>query len=140
MSITQIDAATLAAYRRTHYRVHANPPFTLRVDEFSAPLLRLHDDYGVRCSAYITACNPAGELHAAHINEQAQRALLGDLTMEGLAVIEGVGEGDGKWPGEASFLVLGLEEPTARALGRKYRQNAILWAGVDAIPRLVLLR
>jgi hypothetical protein len=28
----------------------------------------------------------------------------------------------------------------AQALGREFRQNAIVWAGPDAIPRLILLR
>ena len=46
----------------------------------------------------------------------------------------------GTWPEESSFVVLGLDLDAARALGREFSQNAIVWAGNDAVPRLVLLR
>jgi hypothetical protein len=46
----------------------------------------------------------------------------------------------GTWPGEKSFLVLGLDLETAIRLGREFRQNALVWADEDAIPRLILLR
>jgi hypothetical protein len=56
-------------------------------------------------------------------------------------MIEGAGyDPRGTWPEEKSFLVLGLDLETSRALGREFNQNAIVWAGTDAIPRLVLLR
>ena len=46
----------------------------------------------------------------------------------------------GEWPAEASFLVLGIDSATAGIIGRKFNQNAIVYVGTDAIPRLVLLR
>ncbi len=55
-------------------------------------------------------------------------------------IIEGMGiDPSGKWPAEKSFLALGLDLETSRALGREFGQNAIVWAGADAIPRLILL-
>jgi hypothetical protein len=44
------------------------------------------------------------------------------------------------WPGERSFLVLGLDLETSMLLGRDFGQNALVWADEDAIPRLILLR
>jgi hypothetical protein len=35
---------------------------------------------------------------------------------------------------------LGLSLEAAKALGKKYDQNAVVWCGPDAIPELVLLR
>ncbi|TAL78491.1 MAG: DUF3293 domain-containing protein [Burkholderiaceae bacterium] len=46
----------------------------------------------------------------------------------------------GSWPGESSFLVLGLDAERAAALGNQYRQNAVLCCDERAVPRLVLLR
>ena len=46
----------------------------------------------------------------------------------------------GAWPGEASVLVLGMSEAEARELGTRFGQNALLQAGADGVPRLVLLR
>ena len=56
-------------------------------------------------------------------------------------IIEGTGfDPRGTWPEERSFLVLGLDLEASRALGREFKQNAIVWSGSDAIPRLILLR
>jgi hypothetical protein len=44
------------------------------------------------------------------------------------------------WPAEKSFFVPELDLNTARALGRQFNQNAMVWIGNDAIPRLILLR
>src|SRR5690606_79887 len=140
MSNVNVNHATLLAYRRTHYHVHADPPFVLHVDQFSASLCALHDQFGVGCSVYIAACNRRGKAKSTAENQAAQRALAGDLNALGLSFFPGIGEPDsGDWIGEPSFLVLGLEEVAARRLGRRYEQNAILCAGQDAVPRLVML-
>ncbi|SHL69343.1 Protein of unknown function [Nitrosospira sp. Nsp11] len=56
-------------------------------------------------------------------------------------IIEGEGfDPCGKWPAEKSFLALGLDLKESSALGKEFGQNAIVWAGADAIPRLILLR
>ncbi len=54
----------------------------------------------------------------------------------------GVGSDPGSaWQDEeASVLVLGLDRIAACEWGRRYEQNAVLWAGINAIPRLLLLR
>jgi hypothetical protein len=36
--------------------------------------------------------------------------------------------------------VLGMALDAAQEVGRRYGQNAIVWAGADAVPELVLLR
>ncbi|MFT6830906.1 MAG: hypothetical protein ACJAZN_001063, partial [Planctomycetota bacterium] len=55
--------------------------------------------------------------------------------------IEGQGRHpSGGWAPEASLLVLGLQRDEAAALGRRWRQNAVLWIGRETIPELLLLR
>jgi hypothetical protein len=64
-----------------------------------------------------------------------------ELEALGATVFEGVGQGDDlAWPGEASYLALGLSRDQACLLGRKYQQNAIVWIGTNGTPELVLLR
>jgi len=43
---------------------------------------------------------------------------------------------DGKWHGEPSMLVLGIDQPRALAIGREYGQHAIVYMDADATPRL----
>jgi hypothetical protein len=45
-----------------------------------------------------------------------------------------------KWPAERSYFALGMALEPAEAIGRHFDQDAIVWVGADAIPRLVLLR
>ncbi|WP_316152572.1 DUF3293 domain-containing protein [Cupriavidus sp. BIC8F] len=136
-----IDAATLQAYRETHYRVLGDLPMILRVDQPSAPLAALHRALGVASSAFITAANPFSLRCDDDANARRQQALAQDVARMGLRAIEAAGEHPANgWPAEPSFLVPGLSLEDARALGERYGQNAVVWSGADAVPRLVLLR
>lgn len=136
-----IDDATLRAYRETEYRVHGEAPLTLKVDQRSAPLAALHARLHVASSAFITAANPFSQPCDASHNDARQQALADELAQLGFSAIPGIGQHpDNGWPGEPSFLVLGISLDTASALGTKYGQNAIVWSGADAVPRLILLR
>jgi hypothetical protein len=139
---TQIPPATVQAYLETEYRVLADAPFTLRIDARSAALAALYETTGASCSAFITAWNPFSEPASDPLaNDEAQRALRTTVAQRGLSIIDGIGQHpSGEWPGEASLLVLGLEQETAQELGRQFRQNAVVWCGADAIPQLILLR
>ncbi|WP_432259056.1 DUF3293 domain-containing protein [Cupriavidus sp. TMH.W2] len=136
-----IDAATLQAYRETRYRVLGEVPMTLRIDAPSTRLAALHSALGVACSAFITAANPFSQRCDDSANATRQQALAQDLARLGLGTIGGAGEHPSNgWPAEPSYLVPGLSLEDARALGEKYGQNAVVWCGADAVPRLVLLR
>lgn len=118
--------------------------FVLRVDEYSVPLSQLFTASGYRRAAFITASNPFSVPHGVEEN-LAACARLRDELLHRLCRPEQIlyGEGldpAGAWPGETSFLVLGLDLATSTLLGREFGQNALVWAGEDAIPRLVLLR
>ncbi|MDF3832712.1 DUF3293 domain-containing protein [Cupriavidus basilensis] len=142
-SASVIGPEIVQAYLETHYHVHGDAPVTLKVGEPNALLAALHADAGVQCSAFITAWNPfsqpAGE--DASVNARRQQALARELAQAGLRFIEGIGQHpSNQWPGEASFLVLGLTLDAAKALGTRHEQNAIIWSGADAVPQLILLR
>ncbi|CAG2147778.1 DUF3293 domain-containing protein [Cupriavidus numazuensis] len=136
-----IDDATLRAYRETEYRVHGDAPLTLKIDEPNAPLAALHERLHVASSAFITAANPLSQPCDPSLNDARQQALADELVQLGFTAIPGVGQHpDNGWPGEPSFLVPGISLEAVRMLGAKYGQNAIVWSGADAVPRLILLR
>jgi hypothetical protein len=142
---SHVSDQLIAAYRSANYRVESScETFVLRIDQYSEPLARLFAASDHHCAAFVTACNPLGALQTIEANRTATSRLAGRLRQ--LAKGEGrVFTGTGcdlarTWPEENSFLVLGLDLDAARALGREFGQNAIVWAGNDAIPRLVLLR
>ena len=82
---------------------------------------------------------PARGYGAIHVFERLRDEIL-SLELRPGQLIEGIGiDPSGEWPAEKSFLALGLDLETSRALGREFGQNAIVWAGADAIPRLILL-
>lgn len=138
---TLIDAETLQAYRETEYRVDGADPFILRVGELSAALAAAHKRHRVDCSAYITACNPFSQRLDEAENVERHAALGRELSKRSLASSEGVGQHpSNQWPSEPSHLIFGLTLEAAKALGTRMEQNAILWAGADAVPELILLR
>lgn len=141
MSGTVISDALVAAYSATNYRViSADSPFALRIGLRSDELARLFVLTGQQGATFITAENPFSQAVSAEENAANQARLQRDLTKLGATVLEGAGEGQyPEWPAEASFLAIGLSRAQACDLGRKYRQNAIVWIDADAVPELVLL-
>lgn len=130
-----------AAYRATLYRVRAgDAPFELRVDAFSARLAALMRMHGVATAAYLTAYNPRSVVTAEAANRAANERLRAALLAADAFIFCGEAiDPAGRWPAEPSFLALGLALATARELGTRFMQNAILFADDDAVPRLVWL-
>ncbi|SOE81034.1 Protein of unknown function [Caballeronia arationis] len=137
---SNIDPATIRAYRETHYCVEGKAPITLRVGQRNEALAALHEATGVQSSAFVTAWNPFSQNCDDDSNARRQKALADELANLGFKVIEGVGRHPIDEWGEPSFLVLGISLEAAKELGARCEQNAIIWAGADAVPELVLLR
>jgi len=136
---TQIDPVTLLAYQRTEYRVDAD--WSLWVDQPSQALAAWHSRHGVNCSGFITAVNPRSRVLDEPGNRRRDRHLRAWLEAEGLRFLTAAGvDPDGNWPEEPGFLIAGIDQETAARLGRRYDQNAVIWSGPDAVPRLILLR
>jgi Protein of unknown function (DUF3293) len=137
-----VSAELIEAYRATDYRIRTESgEIVLRIDEASPGLLDLHDRLHVRCSAVITAFNPHSQPTHLTANSAAMMELKELVTVRGWPSLPAVGtDPRGIWPGEPSVLVLGISEPEAMELGNRFHQNAIVWAGPDARPRLLLLR
>jgi hypothetical protein len=137
---SRLDPDTLRAYRETLYEVRSRPATILRVDNKSAGLKALHKKFDVYCSAFITAYNPYSTLVSAAENVRRQNALHAELIQLGISFIDGIGRHpSNRWPAEPSFLVLGISLEWAKVMGMRHEQNAILWAGEDAVSHLIIL-
>lgn len=136
-----IDAKLVAEYRRTWFHVFTVPPFVLHVGEHSPELAALYAQHGVSTALYITAYSPYSTVVSDADNLAAQARLEDDLSHSGRVVIAGDGQDpEAQWPPEHSLLALGVSQADGAELGRRYRQNAVVWAGADAVPVLLLLR
>jgi hypothetical protein len=145
LQYSEIPDDLIYAYRSAYYRASSgHEAITLHVDQYSEPLARLLAVSGHRCAAFITACNPLGAAESHEVNMKAcldLRKSLDRYVADQSQIIEGQGiDPSGAWPAEKSFLVLGLDLETTKALGKEFGQNAVVWTGAEAIPRLILLR
>ena len=139
--MTEIPSDLIMAYETTDFRVLAPREFTLSVGQRSAELHALYVELGLTCAGYLTAWNPFSKEASELENENAQRQLLWQLSLEGFPALNALGiDPSGDWPGEESVFVPGLSLDRAKLLGSEFGQNAIVWAGSDAMPQLVLLR
>lgn len=137
-----IPAALIASYRAADYRAGSGAAaLNLRIDQHSEALAQLLAASGRQCAVFITACNPGSQLQSLAANQAVQARLREELSCHTSQIIEGTSsDPSGAWPAESSLLALGVELDVAEALGRQFGQNALVWAGADAIPRLMLLR
>ena len=88
----------------------------------------------------MTACNPFSQALDDSANDARQAVLTRELHQHGLTHIKRIDQHPiNGWPGEQSFLVLGLSREDARMLGARHEQNAIVWCRPDAVPELVFL-
>ena len=148
-----ISPQTLNAYFATRYLVDPPPRGTkakklasrrgqaleLRIGRHSKALAGLHADKRVNESVFVTAWNPFGQREDEACNREMNAALSDWLEARGFETIAGRGVGKGRgWPSEESFLVPGADAGLARALCLRFRQNAVMHSGKDAVPRLVL--
>lgn len=141
MRRSKIAPDILQAYVETEYRIFAQPPFAVKISEYSVALQALHQTHGVACSIFVSACNPYSQPCSQADNRRRHQHLVEQVERAGLAWVAGVGQHPGnQWPGEDSLLLLGLDLGAAKRWGRQLEQNALVFCPASGIPELVLLR
>lgn len=132
----------LAVYQATLYTVETEAgALGVRIGARSPAIDRLLSERGARSGVFITAWNPLSRLVGSEANEAANRALGAALTAAGLAFLPHIGlpdirPGDNPgWPPEHGFFV--LDPPDPIALGRHWRQNAVVVIERNGPARLV---
>ena len=140
-SASVIHPELIQAYLESNFHVREDKPFSMRIGEFSAELETLHQFKQVSSSCFITPCNPESLQLSQAENIQRLSEFRTDLLLDDLELLNGFGQHPtNSWEAEESYLVLGITLEVAKEIGKKYEQNAIVWIGSDAIPRLILLR
>ncbi len=139
---TQIHHDKVRAYEATDYRLgHSDQDIVLTINKRSERLAALFAANGVSFGAFITAFNPRGAIQSDAANARGHAELASKLQELGVNAIEGSGSEEGsEWPAEKSYFALGLDLETAKAIGTHFDQDAIVWVGQDAVPKLILLR
>ncbi len=113
----------------------------LQIDQYSEALAKFLIASKQPCAAIISAYNPCSQLQNDEQNSAAHESLKHCLNRHSYPMIESLNiDPTNIWPTEKSFFVPGLDVDTAKSLGQQFNQNAMVWIGSDAIPRLILLR
>jgi hypothetical protein len=138
---SQLADELLLAYRRTIYRVCAQPEFDFRIGQYSTDMALAHATRHITSSAFLTACNPQSCQLPPNENAlrmaDAQRSLLS----AGLACVAALAiDPDGLWPAEESLWVPGITFEQAICFAARFDQNAFVWFAEDAKAHLALMR
>ena len=128
-----------AAYRATTYRVFLPAGLCeLRLDQQSETLRNWLETDGAESFAILTAHNPDAKQFDQATNMVRQSQMEIELLEAGHEPYTGENEADsGDWPAEETCFVANISLPSAREIGAKYGQNAIVHGLADGIPRLV---
>lgn len=142
MGNTVVLDEKINAYSNTNYVVfNEGDQFVLNVGQFSPIVKQLYNKTNSNCAVYITAYNPFGMQQDSQSNLIANNRLYEELKIYASEIYQGAGaDPEGLWPPEPSFLAIGVSLQIATIIGKKYRQDAILWVDEAGIPQLILLR
>lgn len=136
-----ISQELIRAYENTDFRVLEPSSFSLKIDQRSPEVADLFVQMGLNTACLLTAWNPFSEETSDEQNRRSQAELRRALSLEGLPTLNAIGvDPSDNWPAEESVFVLGLSLERAKAFGADFGQNAIVWMGADATPKLILLR
>lgn len=132
-----IPSNLLQAYLTTEYHV-TDLKLTIRISQLHPDLDKFLKRYACTEWAFITAYNPASHILPEEENIARHQMLVEDLAE--YTCFEGYGVGtDPQWEPERSLLVLGINQDVAKAIGKKYGQNAIVVGHAGGAATLVLL-
>lgn len=137
-----METEIVAAYRATFYVAYGTHQETIiRIGSRSLETDRLLAKMRVRSGAFITGWNPYSSPLNERRNEQWDRLLKRYLCMHSIRYIEGEGrDSAGDWPPERSVLAFGVSYVAASSIGRRFRQNAIVYVASGQPAELVMLR
>jgi hypothetical protein len=119
-----IPGELMQAYLTTNYRVD-QLNVSIRIGQIDEPLEGILEEHGCNEWAFITAYNPFSVPLKEDINAMRHLQLLMDVSSFTFFEGEGVGE-DPAWKPEKSLLIIGIGCESAKELGLKYGQNAIV--------------
>jgi hypothetical protein len=132
----------ILAYRATDYvAFDGSRAFSIRIGRHSLVVDGLLAKMKAKSGAFITAWNPFSKSQSARTNAYWDRELKSYLSARGLAFLAGEGRGETRgWPPEPSIFAFGMSSQQAASIGRRFRQNAIVYVPLGRPAELVVLR
>ncbi len=139
---SKIPTELISHYLSANYQVMIGSDITtLSINHPSKSLSQLFTTSGQQCAVFITAFNPLSQqkdLNENLINNEHLQLTLKQHTHQ---IFEGIStDPSEQWKTEESFFALEINLKISKILGTQFNQNAIVWIGSDATPRLILLR
>ena len=136
-----LDPDLRAAYEAADYVVFGKPELVFHVGEKNAVLDAMMELNGAETAAFVTAENPRGRLTPKQRRGLAIWDIVGAL---GGVTYKKTYDGEGRdpkglWQAEVSALIVGIPRAQAEAMGRRLRQNAIVFVERGKAPELVVL-
>jgi hypothetical protein len=124
------------AYRATDYVAYSDSRvFLIRIGHHSLVIDGLLIRMKAKSGTFITAWNPFSKSLSAGANAYWDRELKGCLRARGFAYFAREGRGTiGEWPPESSILAFGMSRTQATSIGRRFRQNAIVYVTLAGQP------
>lgn len=137
-----MQSTLVAAYRATDYMVNGSGGIVvIQIGHYSLTVDRLLARMHARNAAFITAWNPFSKRLSFGANKHWGCELKRYLSVHGFVFLEGEGRGQtGEWPPEPSILAFGISRTEASTIGRRFRQNAIVFVRRGRPAELVMLR
>lgn len=132
-----ITPELLEAYKATCYEI-INPKIEIFIDKENKELINFLNENTISSWCFITAWNPYSKGLTTIENMDLNNQLEEDLKDYQIYTAQGKGT-IGDWPLEPSFFVADITEVDAIALGKKYKQNAIVYGNYDGQPKLITL-
>lgn len=119
----------MPAWRATGYRIWlAGQAVDLAIDQPCPELDAWLQQQRSESACFVTACNPGSQLLSDAENLHRLRSLDAELfAAHKLALAARALPATADWPPEPARLVAGLGKSEALALGRRHRQDAVLW-------------
>jgi hypothetical protein len=119
-----ISNELLQAYLNTTYQLD-DLNIKIRIGQIDERLEGFLEEHGCNEWAFITAYNPRSVELSDDENSKRHQELKKDVSCLTFFEGQGVGE-DPTWKPERSLLILGLSRQSAKELGLKYGQNAVV--------------
>jgi hypothetical protein len=132
----------VSVYLATDYVVFdRRKSVAVRVGQRSRSVDALLARWQAKTGAFITAWNAFGRAESVGTNALRDRVLKRYLIGNGFACLSGEGRGrTGEWPPEPSLLAFGMSRAQAASIGRRFRQNAIVYVPLGMPAELITLR
>jgi hypothetical protein len=140
--MTRITPDLWAAYRATNYAIqYPEGELIVRIGLRNPELTALMAEQAARSGAYLTAWNPYSQIVTTEANAAANTLLESILDQAGLRHLPCLGQDPtGQWTAEPGFWILDADRRWLQRLGRRFSQNALVFAGPNGVPRLLNLR